>query len=150
MLDIRDLGMRFGETEVIDGLDLTMAAGEFVAVLGPSGCGKTTLLRLAAGALPASKGTIGNQFKRSAFVFQDARLAGWMTALDNAAFGLKALGVARPERERQAERILLRLGLEAVDLGKRPHALSGGMRQRVGLARALAVAPDLLLSLIHI
>jgi NitT/TauT family transport system ATP-binding protein len=145
MLDIRDLGMRFGGTEVIDGLSLTVSPGEFVAVLGPSGCGKTTLLRVAAGALRASRGTVSNRFQRSAFVFQDARLAGWMTALDNAAFGLKALGVAREKREQQAEGILLRLGLEAADLGKRPQALSGGMRQRVGLARALAVAPDLLL-----
>ena len=145
MLDIRDLGMRFGETDVIGGLGLTVSPGEFVAVLGPSGCGKTTLLRLAAGTLRASRGSVSNQFQRSAFVFQDARLAGWMTTLDNAAFGLKALGIARAEREQQAERILLRLGLEAEDLGKRPQALSGGMRQRVGLARALAVTPDLLL-----
>ncbi|WP_315744751.1 ABC transporter ATP-binding protein [Bradyrhizobium sp. SZCCHNR1075] len=145
MLRIENLAMHFADVAVIHSLTLTVRSGEFVAVLGPSGCGKTTLLRLAAGVLHPSAGTIGNSFRRSAFVFQDARLAGWMTALENAGFGLKAAGMARSARETAATRILLRLGLETADLAKRPHALSGGMRQRVGLARALAVAPDLLL-----
>ncbi|CCD99819.1 ATP-binding cassette domain-containing protein [Bradyrhizobium sp. STM 3809] len=145
MLDISNLAMRFAGTTVIDAVDLQVAAGAFVAVLGPSGCGKTTLLRLAAGALRPTAGRVTNDFARAAFVFQDSRLAPWMTALDNAGFGLKALGLAKAMRDDQARRILLRLGFDVSDLGKRPHALSGGMRQRVGLARALAVAPDLLL-----
>jgi NitT/TauT family transport system ATP-binding protein len=145
MLELRDLDMRFAASPVLQGVTLAVQPGEFVAVLGASGCGKTTLLRIAAGALRPNDGTVSNRFRRSAFVFQDCRLAGWMTALQNAAFGLKAAGQPRRRREREAARILLRLGLEAADLAKRPHALSGGMRQRVGLARALAVAPDLLL-----
>jgi NitT/TauT family transport system ATP-binding protein len=145
MLELCDLQMRFAASPVLQGVTLAVRPGEFVAVLGQSGCGKTTLLRLAAGALRPNAGLVSNSFRRSAFVFQDGRLAGWMTALQNAAFGLKAAGQPRPAREREAARILLRLGFEAADLAKRPYALSGGMRQRVGLARALAVAPDLLL-----
>jgi NitT/TauT family transport system ATP-binding protein len=78
-------------------------------------------------------------------VFQEPRLLPWSDALDNAAFGLKALGVARAERRRRAAEILIRLGLEAADLSKRPAALSGGMRQRVAIARALAIEPGLIL-----
>jgi NitT/TauT family transport system ATP-binding protein len=145
MLDIRNLSMRFGDTPVIERLNLVVGPAQFVAVLGPSGCGKTTLLRIAAGVLSPSAGFAANRFRRTAMVFQDARLAGWMTAVQNAAFGLKAAGVSKPERERQVRQILLRLGLEDEDLSKRPHSLSGGMRQRVGIARALVVRPDLLL-----
>jgi NitT/TauT family transport system ATP-binding protein len=145
MLELRDLDMRFAASSVLQHVTLAVRPCEFVAVLGPSGCGKTTLLRIAAGALRPNGGTVTNHFRRSAFVFQDSRLAGWMTALQNAAFGLKAAGVPKLIRESEAGRILLRLGFEDVDLAKRPHALSGGMRQRVGVARALAIAPDLLL-----
>ena len=145
MLDIRDLQVRFGDARVIESVNILVRPAEFVAVLGPSGCGKTTLLRIAAGTLRPSGGSVANNFRRTAMVFQESRLAGWMTALQNAAFGLKAAGVAKREREQRAREVLLRLGLEHADLGKRPSSLSGGMRQRVGIARALAVRPDLML-----
>ncbi len=142
---MQGLCVAFGGEPVIDGLDLTVAAGDFVVVLGPSGCGKTTLLRLAAGALAPISGSVSNGFARVAMVFQEPRLLPWSDALDNAAFGLKALGVARAERRRGAAEILIRLGLEAADHSKRPAALSGGMRQRVAIARALAIEPGLIL-----
>ena len=122
-----------------------IAPGEFVVVIGASGCGKTTLLRLAAGALSPTTGCVENHYLRTASVYQQPRLLPWSTAVDNAAFGLKALGWDRRRRRAEAETILARLGLGADDLGKRPPALSGGMAQRVAFARALAVAPDLLL-----
>ena len=114
-------------------------------MLGASGCGKTTLLRLAARSLAPSAGRINNRFARVAVVFQEPRLMPWADALDNAAFGLKALGWAAAPRRAKARELLLRLGLRDSDLSKRPPALSGGMRQRVALARAMAIEPDLIL-----
>lgn len=144
MLDMRDLSFSF-DAPVLSNISLHMAANEFVALLGPSGCGKTTLLRLAAGALRQTSGEIRNAARTRAFVFQEPRLAPWLDAIDNAAFGLKALGASSAERRRLTQDILLRLGLAADDLHKRPAALSGGMRQRVAVARALAVRPQMLL-----
>lgn len=144
MLELRELSFSF-DAPVLSHISLHVAAGEFVALLGPSGCGKTTLLRLAAGALQPTSGEIHSAARSRAFVFQEPRLAPWLDAIDNAAFGLKALGAPSAERRRLAQDILLRLGLAAGDLHKRPAALSGGMRQRVAVARALAVRPQMLL-----
>ena len=145
MLHFTKVSLDFGEEPVIASLDLQLAAGEFVVVIGPSGCGKTTLLRLASGLLSPRAGRIDNQFLRKASVFQDPRLLPWASAVDNAAFGLKALGQNRGRRRQRAAELLRRLGLAETDLAKRPAALSGGMRQRVAIARALAVEPGLLL-----
>jgi NitT/TauT family transport system ATP-binding protein len=145
MLHFSKVSLDFAEEPVIASLDLQLAAGEFVVVLGPSGCGKTTLLRLASGLLAPTSGRVENQFLRTASVFQDPRLLPWVGAVDNAAFGLKALGVKRIERRQRAAELLRRLGLAEADLSKLPAALSGGMRQRVAIARALAVEPGLLL-----
>jgi len=145
MLSLTELCKNFGPQRIIAQIDLVVAPGEFVVVIGASGCGKTTLLRLAAGALSPTTGRVDNRFSRTASVFQEPRLLPWRTAIDNAAFGLKALGFDRRQRRAKAETILARLGLDAAELGKRPAALSGGMAQRVAFARALAVAPDLLL-----
>jgi NitT/TauT family transport system ATP-binding protein len=145
MLHFAKVSLDFNEEPVLASLDLQVAAGEFVVVIGPSGCGKTTLLRLASGLLPPSAGRVENQFLRTASVYQDPRLPPWASAVDNAAFGLKALGQARHERRQRAATLLRRLGLAEADLAKRPAALSGGMRQRVAIARALAVEPGLLL-----
>ena len=145
MLRLTGLGMDFGREKIIAKVNLVVAPGEFVVILGASGCGKTTLLRLAAGALNPTSGRVENGFARTASVYQEPRLLPWADATDNAAFGLKALGVKRHERRRQAREILSRLGFSAADHGKNPAALSGGMAQRVAIARALAVAPDLLL-----
>ncbi|MFG1370992.1 ATP-binding cassette domain-containing protein [Xanthobacter oligotrophicus] len=145
MLALERLHLAFDGVPVLAGIDLAVKPGELVVLLGPSGCGKTSLLRLAAGVEAARAGRVANGFARTAMVFQDPRLMPWANARDNAAFGLKALGMARSERRAAAEAILRRLGLSAADLGKRPAQLSGGMQQRVAIARAFALRPDLVL-----
>jgi NitT/TauT family transport system ATP-binding protein len=133
---------------VIDGLDLDVTEGSFVALLGPSGCGKSTLLRLLAGldAPDAGKVTLsgGAAGARVAFVFQDAHLLPWRSVIDNAALPLELAGVPRERRLAEARRALSDVGL-AEAMVKLPHELSGGMRMRVSLARALVTQPDLLL-----
>ena len=145
MLSLTGLTQRLGAAEILAGIDLKVRAGELVVLLGPSGCGKTSLLRIAAGMAQPASGRGENGFSRVAMVFQDPRLLPWADARDNAAFGLKAAGVARAERRAVAAAILMRLGFCAADLGKRPAQLSGGMLQRVAIARAFALAPDLVL-----
>ena len=145
MLALDGLHLAFGGVAVLAGIDLAVRPGELVVLLGPSGCGKTSLLRLAAGVEAPGAGGVANGFARTAMVFQDPRLMPWADACDNAAFGLKALGMARAERRAAAEVILRRLGLSGRDLDKRPAQLSGGMQQRVAIARAFALRPDLVL-----
>jgi NitT/TauT family transport system ATP-binding protein len=133
---------------VVDGLDLDVGAGSFVALLGPSGCGKSTLLRLVAGLEAADAGSVtlegGTSAARVAFVFQDANLLPWRTVLDNAALPLELAGVPAARRRDVARRALAEVGL-AEATSKLPHELSGGMRMRVSLARALVTEPELLL-----
>ncbi|MCC7041601.1 MAG: ATP-binding cassette domain-containing protein [Burkholderiales bacterium] len=144
-LVVRRVHHAFARHEVLAGIDFDVAAGRAVALVGPSGCGKTTLMNLCAGLLRVREGTIESGFANPACVFQQPRLLPWKTALDNVAFGLKAAGVARPERDTRARDLALRMGLAAGDLEKFPHQLSGGMQSRVALARALVLEPDLLL-----
>ena len=145
MLHWQDISHDFALTNVLDHVDLRVAPGNVLCLVGPSGCGKSTLLNMAAGLIEPGEGRVENGFCRTACVFQDPRLLPWRRAIDNIGFGLKAMGVSGPER-RQAARVLARrMGLESDDIDKYPHELSGGMRQRVSLARALAVKPDLLL-----
>jgi len=133
---------------VIAEMDLRIDAGEFLALLGPSGCGKSTLLRMIAGLDQPDGGRIVREPEgdraQTAFVFQDAHLLPWRNVLDNAALPLELMGVAKAERR---ERALAALGqvslLEAVE--RYPAQLSGGMRMRVSLARALVTQPRLLL-----
>jgi NitT/TauT family transport system ATP-binding protein len=130
---------------ILTGIDLSIGRGEIVGLLGPSGCGKTTLVRALAGLLPPAAGRLTVTAERLAPVFQEPRLLPWADIRDNAAFGLAALGHPQAEARRRAEQALRAVDLPA-DVDRRwPHALSGGMRQRVGLARALAIDPDLLL-----
>lgn len=132
----------------LDRFDLSIAAGEFVAVLGPSGCGKSSMLRLVAGLDRPDSGEVvvdaGPERGSVGFVFQDAHLLPWRTALANVELPLELAGVARDARRRAALE-----ALEAVELAdaasRRPHELSGGMRMRVSIARALVTRPKLLL-----
>lgn len=135
----------FGKTPVIDALNLEVHASELVVMLGRSGCGKTSALRIAAGLLQPTRGRIANTFARTACVFQEPRLLPWASALDNAAFAMKALGIGRIERRARASSLLHRFGLHETDFDKRPCELSGGMAQRVATARALAIEPQLVL-----
>jgi NitT/TauT family transport system ATP-binding protein len=126
-------------------MDLTVAAREFLAILGPSGCGKSTLLRLMARLAKPDAGSIAfDPEPRTAFVFQDAHLLPWRNVLDNAALPLELMGVPRPERYRQAREVLAEVGLQEAEQ-KYPAQLSGGMRMRVSLARALITKPSMLL-----
>lgn len=152
-IDVRNVSHWFdlpgGALQVIDELDLTIAPGEFVALLGPSGCGKSTLLRLVAGLEPATTGSLlqdGQPITRPdpsrIVVFQDPTLFPWRTVWDNVALGLQARGLLKAQRHRVDEALKL-VGLETFAKAF-PHQLSGGMAQRVALARALVNDPSLL------
>jgi NitT/TauT family transport system ATP-binding protein len=135
----------------IEHLDLRVATDEFLCVLGPSGCGKSTLLAGIAGFLPTSAGSIMVDGKPvtgpgadRGVVFQEYALLPWMNVLDNAALGLKLRGVAKKERDAQARRYLAIANLHGIE-HKYPHELSGGMKQRVAVARTLANKPAVML-----
>lgn len=136
---------RYGLTDVLANISLELHAGQTFALVGPSGCGKSTLLHSVAGLVTPSEGRIESTFSRTGMVFQQPRLMPWKRALDNLVLGLKAQGVPAPERRRRALELAHSLGLDAADMGKYPHELSGGMQSRVSLGRALALTPDLLL-----
>ena len=132
---------------VLDDVSLKIEDGTFVSFLGPSGCGKTTLLRILDGLVAPGAGEVRidselvRRPKRDrAMVFQEFNLMPWRTARKNIEFALELHGVAREERQRRAEETLRLVGLEGF-AGYYPHQMSGGMKQRVGLARALATAP---------
>ena len=133
---------------VIENLDLHVEAGEFLAILGPSGCGKSTLLRIIARLSEPDAGRIAfdpdTERFQTAFVFQDAHLLPWRTVLDNAALPLELMGIGRDQRYRKAHATLQQVSLiEAEE--RYPAQLSGGMKMRVSLARALAAEPRMLL-----
>jgi ABC-type nitrate/sulfonate/bicarbonate transport system ATPase subunit len=135
----------------LDGIDLVVGEGEFVCLLGPSGCGKTTLLRMIAGLVPCTSGEllidgrpVTGPGRDRAMVFQHDALLPWRDVVGNVAFGLELRGVARPERERVAHDLVRAVGLAGFERSL-PRQLSGGMQQRVGLARALAIEPRTLL-----
>lgn len=153
-LDIRGVSAGYGATPVLDGIDLSIAKGEFVALLGSSGCGKTTLLRAVAGFVQPSAGTIrvgGDDVTRlppdrrgMALMFQSYALWPHMTVAQNIGYGLRLRGLPRAEIAQRVDMLQDLLGLAG--LGQRkPAALSGGQRQRVALGRALAIDPAILL-----
>ena len=151
-VEVRHLAKVYdGGTEALRDINLRFPRGQLTTLLGPSGCGKTTLLKIIAGLIPATNGSVLVDGKavsgpgpERAFVFQDFALLPWATTLRNAAFGLELRGMAKAEREEIARQHLREVGLGGFE-DRYPHELSGGMRQRVGLARALAVDADVLL-----
>ncbi|MFC8513813.1 ABC transporter ATP-binding protein [Streptomyces sp. NPDC057257] len=153
-VEFRGLRREFGATVALDGLDLTVRPGEFLALLGPSGCGKTTALRMLAGFEHPDSGEVlvdGEDVTRvpahrrdAGMVFQSYSLFPHLNALDNVAFGLRMRKVGTAERRSRAAELLELVGL--ADKGDRfPHQLSGGQQQRIALARALALRPRVLL-----
>lgn len=155
MIELRNVGMVFEREGVgfvaLDEVSFTVETGEFATLIGPSGCGKTTLLKIIAGLLRPTSGDvlIGDRLVSGpgsdrALVFQNFVLLPWADVLTNAAFGLEARGVPQPERHRRAAAELSRVGLAGFERHY-PRELSGGMQQRVGIARALAVDPENLL-----
>jgi putative spermidine/putrescine transport system ATP-binding protein len=153
-VEFRGLRREFGPTVALDGLDLTVRPGEFLALLGPSGCGKTTALRMLAGFEHPDSGQVlvdGEDVTRvpahrrdAGMVFQSYSLFPHLSALDNVAFGLRMRKVRSAERRARAAELLELVGL--ADKGERfPHQLSGGQQQRIALARALALRPRVLL-----
>ena len=152
-VEFRDVGKRFAESKqtVLDGIDLTIERGEFVSIIGPSGCGKSTLLKLVAGLSSVTSGEIlvdgmTPQAARevTSFVFQDATLLPWRTVEKNVALALELEDRPRDEREATTQRLLDLVGLSHV-AKHYPRQLSGGMKMRVSIARALATKPRLLL-----
>jgi NitT/TauT family transport system ATP-binding protein len=137
------------QIQALDRISLQVAAGEFLCIVGPSGSGKSTLLRVLAGLLPQSAGDVHIAADRpgtplTAMVFQEHALLPWRTVLDNVTFGLENRGVGRSERQARAREMLALVGLTRF-ARHYPHQLSGGMKQRVGIARALANDPEVLL-----
>ena len=141
-LVLSEVGHSYFGRRVIDAIDLTVAEGEIVALVGPSGCGKSTLVHIAADIVDPLRGTVRRRYRRHGMVFQDPRLMPWATARDNIAYPLAIAGVPRRERRRAAEAAARRVSLAAEDLDKYPVELSGGMRQRTAIARALVADPD--------
>ena len=150
-VSVKNVSKNYGETEALKDMSLDFPRGQLTSLLGPSGCGKTTLLKIIAGLLPATSGevtvngvTVTAPGPDRAFVFQDFALMPWASVIRNVAFGLELRGVNKTERESIAYKYIGDVGLKGFEHSY-PHELSGGMRQRVGLARALAVNADVLL-----
>ncbi|HSV36144.1 MAG TPA: ABC transporter ATP-binding protein [Ramlibacter sp.] len=154
-VEVRDLGIQFdtraGRLDAVANVSIHVRPGEFVSLIGPSGCGKSTLLNVAAGFLAPSSGEVlldGQPIKGPGsdrgVVFQQYSLFPWMTVRKNVEFGLKMKGMAPGERETQARTLLGLAGLLSFE-NHYPDQLSGGMKQRVGIVRALATSPQVLL-----
>ncbi len=144
MLILRNIHKSFGDTSVLRGVDLELAPGGITCLLGASGCGKSTLLRIAAGLEQADSGTVYAQPEDCAVVFQDPRLLPWLTVRENLRLALPGL---MPRRDAAAtiEKTLKLVRLSPSTAHAMPRELSGGMAQRVGVARALLRAPHILL-----
>ncbi|MCB5177638.1 MULTISPECIES: ABC transporter ATP-binding protein [Microvirga] len=151
VVEVRGICKKYGEVEALRNIDLDFPRGKLTTLLGPSGCGKTTLLKIIAGLIEPTSGEVrvsgrpvSGPGPERAFVFQDFALMPWATVMRNVAFGLELKGMGKAERQAIASKYIAEVGLSGFE-DKYPHELSGGMRQRVGLARAFAVNAEVLL-----
>jgi NitT/TauT family transport system ATP-binding protein len=151
LLAARDVRVAFGPTLALDALSLTAGRGDVVALIGPNGCGKSTFLRVAAGLLRPDAGQVllddtpvAGPDARIGLVFQEPRLLPWRSVADNVTWPLELAGWDRSRRSARLADLIRLVGLEGAER-LRPSQLSGGMRQRAALARALALAPEVLL-----
>ena len=152
IVEVKEVGKIYdGVVEALTGINLALPEGKLSTLLGPSGCGKTTLLKIIAGLISPSRGEVWVKGQRvdgpgpeRAFVFQDFALLPWANVLRNVAFGLELRGTSKEDRQEIARKHIAEVGLKSFE-SSYPHQLSGGMRQRVGLARALAVDADIIL-----
>jgi len=141
---------RNGDVLALDDVSLELREGSFTCIVGPSGCGKSTLLRILGGLETATVGTVTSSLSsgsapESAFVFQEHGVFPWFNVLENVAFGARMAGVGKAKREQDARDWISRIGLDGFE-GAYPHQLSGGMRQRIAIARAFATgSPSLLM-----
>lgn len=152
IVEVKEIGKTYdGVVEALKDVSLQLPPGQLSTFLGPSGCGKTTLLKIIAGLISPSHGEIWVKGRKvdgpgpeRAFVFQDFALLPWASVIRNVAFGLELRGVSKDEREQIARKYIAAVRLSSFE-SSYPHQLSGGMKQRVGLARALAVDADIIL-----
>jgi NitT/TauT family transport system ATP-binding protein len=152
LVNFRAVGKRYGDgPPILAGIDLAVRSGDFVSIIGPSGCGKSTLLKLVSGLSPVTEGELrvagrepADARDRQAFIFQEATLLPWLTARQNVELIMRLRGRPAPERAARARELLGLVRLEAA-AEQYPRQLSGGMKMRVSLARALALTPELLL-----
>ena len=153
-IELKNITQKYGDFTAVDDVTLPIKEGELIALLGPSGCGKTTLLRVIAGLIPLSSGSIGfdgadvsnwsAQKRNTAMVFQSYALFPHMTVAENVAYGLKVKGIAKDIRNERLEKILNRVKMAEYS-DRKIYELSGGQQQRVALSRALIVEPGVLL-----
>ena len=155
LLEIRNINMNYhtvdGVTEALKDINFTVEKGEFISIIGPSGCGKSTLLNIISGILKPSSGevvyndpSIKNNLDKMGYMFQKDYLFPWLTVRENILLGLKIKNIYTKENIDEADKLLIRYGLEKFKDSK-PIELSGGMRQRVALIRTLALNPEILL-----
>jgi NitT/TauT family transport system ATP-binding protein len=151
VIKVQKVSYSIGGAEIMNGISFAAKKNEFVSIIGPSGCGKSTLLRIMIGIIKPDSGKvlymnreITGPRKEVSFVFQDFGLLPWLTNLENVKLGLSYFDISDEEKEKTAKELLARFGLDGFEYSY-PNVLSGGMRQRVGIARAIASEPYVLL-----
>jgi len=151
LMSIREIAYAIGGLSIIDSISFDVENGEFISLIGPSGCGKSTMLRIIAGLIKPLRGTvmyngkeITGPIKEISFVFQDFGLLPWLTNIENVKLGLTRFNLSDEEKTRRAKELFKKFGLEGFE-NTYPNMLSGGMKQRVGVARAVISQPKVLL-----
>ncbi|MEA3289783.1 MAG: ABC transporter ATP-binding protein [Campylobacterota bacterium] len=143
-LELKKISFSYNDKKILDDISLSIKSKQIVSLLGVSGSGKTTLLEIAQQSKSQESGKVINSFKNLSFVFQEPRLLSWKNVIENITFSLLEIKEDKKVLEQKAKDIALALGLAKEDFAKYPKHLSGGMAQRVSLARALIKSPDIL------